>query len=88
MLGTIISHIMVARSTTLGGVARGRIIGGITGGMTPIAQAAVADVVRSTSIAMLGDCTRLNSTPGDRYPAPLQISKHMRTGRPAICIML
>lgn len=45
LLGTVVSHIMVARSTTLGGVAWGRIIGGITGGLTPIAQAAVADVV-------------------------------------------
>ena len=45
LLGTVISHIMVARSTTLAGVAWGRVIGGVTGGLTPIAQAAVADVV-------------------------------------------
>lgn len=45
LMGTVISHIMVARSTTLTGVAWGRVIGGITGGLTPIAQAAVADVV-------------------------------------------
>lgn len=45
LLGTVISHIVVARSTTLTGVAWGRMIGGITGGLTPIAQAAVADVV-------------------------------------------
>lgn len=44
-MGTVISHIMVARSTTLAGVAWGRVVGGITGGLTPIAQAAVADVV-------------------------------------------
>ncbi|CAN0125616.1 unnamed protein product, partial [Hapterophycus canaliculatus] len=45
LLGTVISHIMVARSTTLAGVAWGRVVGGVTGGLTPIAQAAVADVV-------------------------------------------
>lgn len=54
LLGTIVSHLMVARSTTLGGVALGRIIGGVTGGMTPIAQAAVADVVRGQSSAPSG----------------------------------
>lgn len=45
LLGTVMSHIMVARSTTLAGVAWGRVVGGVTGGLTPIAQAAVADVV-------------------------------------------
>lgn len=50
LLGTVISHIMVARSTTLAGVAWGRVIGGVTGGLTPIAQAAVADVVRQMGV--------------------------------------
>lgn len=45
LLGNVISNIVVARSKTLAGVAWGRIIGGVTGGLTPIAQAAVADVV-------------------------------------------
>lgn len=45
LLGNVISNVMVARSETLAGVAWGRIIGGVTGGLTPIAQAAVADVV-------------------------------------------
>lgn len=49
LLGTVISHIMVARSSTLMGVALGRVIGGVTGGLTPIAQAAVADVVSSVT---------------------------------------
>eukprot|EP00903_Cladosiphon_okamuranus_P015364 g14190.t1 len=50
LLGTVISHIMVARSTTLAGVAWGRVVGGVTGGLTPIAQAAVADVVPVQSL--------------------------------------
>ncbi|CAM9374022.1 unnamed protein product, partial [Sphacelaria rigidula] len=50
LLGTVVSHIMVARSTTLKSVAWGRIIGGITGGLTPIAQAAVADVAPVQSL--------------------------------------
>ncbi|CAN0385386.1 unnamed protein product, partial [Discosporangium mesarthrocarpum] len=45
LVGTFLSHYVVSRSTTLLGVMLGRIIGGIMGGMTPIAQAAVADVV-------------------------------------------
>lgn len=65
LLGTVISHIMVARSTTLAGVAWGRIIGGVTGGLTPIAQAAVADVVSHES----RDTALRVDARGDRYLA-------------------
>lgn len=64
LLGTVLSHIMVARSTTLAGVAWGRVVGGVTGGLTPIAQAAVADVVSVLPIVVsangastYGSCT-------------------------------
>lgn len=56
LLGTVISHIMVARSTTLAGVAWGRVVGGVTGGLTPIAQAAVADVVGHVNVCAIYAC--------------------------------
>ncbi|CAM9516627.1 unnamed protein product, partial [Choristocarpus tenellus] len=46
MVGSLLSYFLVSRSTSLAGVAFGRIVGGMMGGLTPIVQASVADVVR------------------------------------------
>jgi DHA1 family tetracycline resistance protein-like MFS transporter len=45
LVGSFLSNLIVSQSTSLPQVTFGRIVGGIMGGMTPIAQSAIADVV-------------------------------------------